>query len=248
MKSESYLVPEWPAPAHVKAFNTTRLAGISKGPFASFNLGDHVQDIPETVAHNRQQLKQDLQLNSTIQFLKQVHGTCAINLAHEYDISADAAYTQQATQVCAVLTADCLPLLVTDRAGNAVAAIHAGWRGLLAGVIDETIKLFQAPRAELLVWLGPAIGPCHFEINETIRDDFLKVNPLSQTAFKAQEQKLYGDLYQLARNNLQALGIEQIYGGKHCTYCENELFYSHRRDQGYTGRQASLIWVESTRH
>ena len=243
MKTENYLIPDWPAPANIRAVCTTRSGGISSAPFDSFNLGAHVNDVPKAVLHNRQQLMTDLQLSHPIQFLYQINGTHTIDLAQATEFTADAAYTQQKLQICAVLTADCLPLLVTNKAGTEVAAIHAGWRGLLAGVIDEAINFFQAPRDELLVWLGPALGPCHFELNEEIYHAFVKKNPLNESVFSIHKQKFMSNFSKLAQINLNALGIQAIYDANLCSYCETSRFYSHRRDKGQTGRFASLIWL-----
>ena len=246
MKTDSYLIPDWPIAHRVKAVCTTRLGGVSEPPFDSFNLGDHVEDELSDVAINRRQLQADLKLVEPIQFLNQVHGIRAVNLAQETERTADAAYTQNTQQVCAVLTADCLPLLVCNREGTEVAAIHAGWRGLLAGVIDETIKQFQAPHSELLVWLGPSLKSCHFEVNEAMRDSFLQKDPNTQSTFQYHADTLFSDLHELAKINLHALGIQAIYGGTICSHCEDKRFYSYRRDQGQTGRFASLIWIEPT--
>lgn len=246
MNKASYLFPDWPAPRHIKAVCSTRIGGVSKAPFNEFNLAEHVNDDPESVSHNRAQLVADFQLKP-IQFINQVHGKKVVNLAVDTDFTADAAYTREKQQACAVLTADCLPLLVTDLAGQEIAAIHAGWRGLLAGVIDETINRFQAPRSELLVWLGPALGPCHLELNEAIRQDFLARNPDFEAGFRYQApgtKAVLADIYKLARINLKALGVEQVYGGSECSYCDSPRFYSHRRDQGRTGRMVSMIWID----
>lgn len=246
MNKASYLFPDWPAPKPIKAVCSTRIGGVSKAPFNEFNLAEHVNDDPESVSHNRAQLVADFQLKP-IQFLNQVHGKKVVNVAIDKDFTADAAYTREKQQACAVLTADCLPLLVTDLAGQEIAAIHAGWRGLLAGVIDETISRFQAPRSELLVWLGPALGPCHLELNEAIRQDFLTRNPNFEAGFRYQTsgtEAVLADIYKLARINLETLGVEQVYGGSECSYCDSSRFYSHRRDQGRTGRMVSMIWID----
>jgi len=233
LKSDAILQPEWPVPSCVKSLLITRQG--------NFDL--HDQD--PSHLESRDQLSQALGLNK-IQFLKQVHGTRVVDLSSDHEFEADAAYTNQIQEVCAVLTADCLPLLVCNSAGTEVAAIHAGWRGLLSGVINETIKKFKSPPEELFVWLGPAIGPCHFEINEEMQKAFLSENAAYEAAFHVRDRRLYGDLYQLARLNLNSLGVTKIYGGDYCSYCNADLFYSYRRDQGKTGRMASLIWIEAS--
>ncbi len=240
----SYLIPEWPKHPRVNAFITTRPGGYSKNPFDSFNLADHVNDKPSDVLRNRLKLMQELKLPQPPSFLSQVHGICSLNLDLELtDFTADACYTTTPARVCAVLTADCLPLLVRNADGTEVAAIHAGWRGLLAGVIDSCIKQFQASPTKLQVYLGPAIGPCHFEVGEDMRRAYREKNPEYEAAFSYRKGQVFADLYQLAKINLKQLSIQAVYQSPYCTECEAGLFYSHRRDQGNSGRFASLIWI-----
>jgi YfiH family protein len=243
----SYLIPDWPAPENVRAFSTTRLNGCSTDPFSSFNLGAHVHDSPENVAKNRMKLEAELALPSSPFWLEQVHG----NSVHIVEASkmepfppkADASITQEVGPVCIVMTADCLPILLCSRNGNEVAAVHAGWRGLLNGVIDNTLSQFKSAPSEIMAWLGPAIGPEIFEINEEILVDFLNNNVDNEAAFCAREpNRWFADLYELARIRLRQFGVCDIFGGNFCTYRDSELFFSHRRDKGKTGRMASLIW------
>ncbi len=223
---------------------TTRRGGVSLPPYDSFNLGDHVGDDPAAVTENRRRLSTELALPSAPRWLSQVHGTCSANAVTVKDgCEADASYTDQPGVVCAVLTADCLPLLCCDRKGRRVAAVHAGWRGLLGGVIEQTLAAMGTDK-DLLVWLGPAIGPQAFEVGGEVRDAFLADAPEAGTAFvPVSEGKWRADIYALARQRLRRVGVDAVYGGEHCTFSEPGRFYSYRRD-GVTGRMASLIWLE----
>ncbi|CUB03081.1 peptidoglycan editing factor PgeF [Marinomonas fungiae] len=244
-KLEQLIIPNWPAPVHVKAFVSTRLGGVSNAPYQGLNLGAHVGDQAKHVEANRNELKHLVGFSGDVQWLNQVHSSIAIELpTDQQDRTADACYTKQTNTVCAVLTADCLPAIFTDKNGTQVAAAHAGWRGLCDGVLEETLKTFPNP-AEVLVWLGPAIGPDAFEVGPEVREAFIAVDAQAQQAFKPShnEGKWLGNLYQLARQRLAALGCGQIYGGDFCTYADQERFYSYRRD-GVTGRMATLIWIE----
>ena len=236
-------VPDWPAPASVRALQTLRTGGCSAAPWDSFNLGDHVGDDPCCVAANRAALRRHLPAEP--RWLQQVHGNVAVDADSLVNSpEADAAFSRQPGTVCAVMTADCLPVLFCDRAGTVVAAAHAGWRGLLAGVLEETIAQMQVPAGELLVWLGPAIGPNCFEVGDEVRSDFVARDAVAADAFfVAQPGKWLADIYMLARQRLQALGIRAIYGGECCTVSDHDRFFSYRRD-GVTGRMASLIWLE----
>ncbi len=213
-------------------------------PWASFNLGDHVGDHTDHVWKNRRRLRRELPGEPF--WLKQVHGTLAVNAANSAEIvEADASYARQVDVVCAVMTADCLPVLLCDRAGTVVAAVHAGWRGLCAGVIEATIGQMAVPSENLLAWLGPAIGPRAFEVGDEVRAAFLAADAGAQTAFVANGAgKWLADLYVLARRRLNAIGLTNIHGGDHCTYSDASRFFSFRRD-GVTGRMASLIWLDS---
>lgn len=244
------LRPDWPAPAHVHALVTTRLGGYSQVPYDSLNLGDHVADDPQTVAANRALLEQTLTSATAPLWLKQVHGVRVVTPPAEptqrrvWIPEADAAVTTQAGVPITVMTADCLPAFFTDRDGTRVAVAHAGWRGLCDGVLEATAAEFPQPE-DVLVWLGPAIGPLAFEVGGEVRDEFIARDPAAAQAFRPVAEKpgfWLGDLYQLARQRLQRIGISAVYGGGRCTYTESELFFSYRRD-GRTGRMASVIWI-----
>ncbi len=246
----NFIVPPWPVPASVHALTTTRRGGVSEGGYAGLNLAAHVGDATAAVASNRQILYQELRLGQPVVWLQQVHGTqVLVNPRAEAGaaaISADAVYANEPGVVCAVLTADCLPLLVTNAAGTEVAAIHAGWRGLAAGVIEATLHYFQAEVSTLQVWLGPAIGPDAFEVGKEVCDVFTDADPAALQAFQPGRPGHYlADLYALARLRLERLGVasEHVYGGTYCTYTQSSLFYSYRREN-CTGRMASLIWLD----
>ena len=242
--SEFGIIPEWPAPANVRALQTTREGGVSVGAYATLNLGDHVGDDPVAVARNRALLRESLPADPV--WLKQVHGNTVVNADRTVGVpDADAALARQAGKVCVVMTADCLPLLLCDEAGTVVAAAHAGWRGLEGGVVEATVKVMNVAPERLLVWLGPAIGPQAFEVGEEVRQAFMAHNPQAVKAFvpnPANPQKWLADIYLLARQRLAHLGVERIYGGGLCTYTDAEHYYSYRRDQA-TGRMASMIWL-----
>ncbi len=244
--SENFLWPDWPAPAPVRAVCTTRVGGISRSPYASLNLGDHVGDDPRVVAQNRAWLRGVLNLPADPSWLLQVHGADTVDAAVQTrPCQADAAYTDRPGVVCAVLTADCLPLLLCDRVGTRVAAVHAGWRGLAGGVIERALESFSAPGSELMAWLGPAIGPRAFEVGEEVRAEFVAHDAVAAAAFQpARAGHWYADLYTLARQRLVACAVTAVYGGEHCTYTDPTRFYSYRRD-GSTGRMASLIWLDA---
>jgi YfiH family protein len=223
---------------------TTREGGVSLAPWSGLNLGDHVGDDPAHVAANRARLRQ--QLPAEPGWLRQVHSVRAVEIGLEPNPEADAAFTSQTGQVCAVLTADCLPVLFCDRAGSVVAAAHAGWRGLAGGVLEATVAAMQVQSGEVLAWMGAAIGPQAFEVGDDVRQAFVGPHPEAAAAFLPHPERVPGkwlaDIYQLARIRLQRAGVQAIYGGGRCTYQEAETFYSYRRD-GVTGRMASLIWL-----
>lgn len=236
-----WLTPDWPAPANVHAATTLRTGGVSCGTYTSLNPAMHVGDDANMVKQNQQIIKELLDLPSDPVWLNQIHSNQAV-LATTTAPSqqADASYTAEAGVVCAVMTADCLPLLVCATDGSQVAAIHAGWRGLLAGVIGNTLTSMQ--NSDFLVWLGPAIGPDCFEVGSEVRNAFLEKSAIFIKAFKEQSNdKWLADIYQLARIDLAMLGINKVYGGDFCTVTEHERFYSYRRDK-QTGRMATLIW------
>lgn len=235
--------PDWQAPSNVRAFTTTRNGGFSHGAWSSLNLGANCGDDPRHVQQNRHALAR--LLPSEPRWLKQVHGTNAVSWdkAKTTGAEADAIFSSQPGQVCAVLTADCLPVLFCNQAGTRIAAAHAGWRGLAAGVLEASVLAMECKPADLIAWLGPAIGPQAFEVGRDVYDTFVELNPENTAAFKPHRDRWLADLYQLARHALARVGIHQVFGGGYCTYSEPEYFYSYRRD-GVTGRMASLIWIE----
>jgi len=246
MTIPGWIAADWPAPANIKAGTTTRVGGVSQGQYASFNLAQHVEDDIAAVEQNRRQLAEWFGMSSEPRWLNQVHG-CDVSTDDLATSNADAIVTSVANQVCAVMTADCLPVLFCDREGTCVAAAHAGWRGLAAGVIEHTLDKMPVNREQILVWLGPAIGPDAFEVGSEVKDVFLGKSTDLDAAFRPRsEGKWLMDIYLVARIQLKQLGIGNVYGGGFCTYKEAERFYSFRRDK-QTGRMASLIWMESMR-
>jgi YfiH family protein len=248
--AKHWLTPDWPAPANVYAATTLRSGGVSCGAYASLNPALHVGDDVDQVKQNRQIIKDLLNLPGEPVWLEQVHGNRAVQALKNGSLQqADASYTGEAGIVCAVMTADCLPLLVCTTDGSRVAAIHAGWRGLLAGVIGNTLSAMQSSslsqgrvEQDCLVWLGPAIGPDCFEVGSEVRMAFLDKSAAFTAAFKQQNNgRWLADIYQLARIDLAMLGIVKVYGGGFCTVTDRERFYSYRRDKE-TGRMATLIW------
>ncbi len=242
----AFVYPEWPAPAQVHALTTTRVDGTSSGSYSSFNLADHVGDKAQSVAANRLQLHALLpNLPAEPLWLNQVHGSHAVFAESALPgAEADASICCDERHVCAILSADCLPILLCDDRGTVVAAAHAGWRGLVAGVVEATIARMDVNAAHLLTWLGPAIGPQAFEVGEDVRSIFVAHDPAAESAFVALKPgKWLCDLYLLARQRLAAAGVTKVYGGNFCTFNEAERFYSYRRDQ-QTGRMATLIWLD----
>ena len=239
------ITPNWYAPEHIRAFTTVRTGGVSQMPFDSFNLGDHVGDNPTDVQQNRQLLVEQFGLPDFPLFLTQTHGTRVIRLPYDGDnLEADAVYTNQPNQVCLVMTADCLPVLFYSKDGKEVAAAHAGWRGLCDGVLENTVAEFTCSPAEICAWLGPAIGPNAFQVGKEVIAQFCAFDPQAEQAFIADPTtsgKFLGNLYQIAQQRLNKLGITEISGGEHCTFTEQERFFSYRRDK-QTGRMASIIW------
>jgi hypothetical protein len=275
-----WIVPDWPAPAGVRALVTSRSGGVSVAPYASMNPAAHVGDAPAAVAENRRILRQALP--SEPLWLNQVHGTRVVEVSlstlqeprselqgvtgdaaespltplfqrGEVTPEADASLTRQPGLVCAVLTADCLPVLFCDDAGKVVAAAHAGWRGLAGGVLEETVRAMGVAPERILAWLGPAIGPASFEVGEEVREAFIADNPLAGIAFRPalpgtldeSPRKWLADLQMLARIRLAAVGVERAYADASCTFRDAHRFFSYRRD-GRCGRMASLIWFEGS--
>lgn len=224
---------------------TTRNGGVSITPYNSLNLGDHVGDSPQAVAENRQRLARQLALSGDITWLEQVHGVDVLTLdRHQPDsLRADASYSKTRGKVCAIMTADCLPVLFCSQAGDEIAAAHAGWRGLHAGVLERTVAHFSAAPKNIMAWLGPAIGAQKFEVGAEVRAAFVDVDPQAESAFKCTGEKYLADIYLLARQRLNSLGVQKIYGGNFCTMSQSELFFSYRREK-QTGRMASLIWLD----
>lgn len=237
-----WLIPDWPAPANVRACVSTRAGGVSQAPFDSFNLGDHVGDEPAAVAENRRRLEQAQGCRPA--WLSQVHGIEVVEADPSRVATADASWSATPGIACAVLTADCLPALFCDRAGTRVAAAHAGWRGLAGGVLEATLDKLAVPAGEVLVWLGPAIGPQAFEVGPEVREAFLADHAEAAAAFvpSVNAGRYMADIYQLARIRLAARGVTAVYGGGLCTFSDAERFYSYRRNPR-TGRQASLVWL-----
>lgn len=241
-----WIIPDWPAPPHVRAFFTTRAGGVSTGSYASFNLGAATNDDQASVNANRARLR--VLLPQEPRWLKQVHGARVIEADAAVDMpQADACFAQQRQTVCAILVADCLPILFCDRRGTLVAAAHAGWRGLAAGVIDNTVAAItrDGVRArDLLAWVGPGIGPNAFEVGEDVYHAYTHQDAGTKAAFRRHAAgKWLADLPQLARRALARSNVTHIYGDDLCTYTRSERFYSYRRDH-LTGRMGAFIWRE----
>lgn len=282
LPGQSFIAPDWPKPENIIALTSTRLGGVSQSGYGSFNLAEHVGDAPDRVAINQQLLAQGLTEPLTFQWLEQVHGAAVVEVDGDGSRQqADAAFSRAPAVACCVLTADCLPILLTTTDGNVVAAIHAGWRGLAKGVVEQALQAMQVNPEKVLAWLGPAIGPCHFEIGAEVRDAFLATvavdqrehfdhlgftpidkamsdpdngsvstaertagNVVTQPSAKLQTKntKYLANLYAIADYKLQHWGVSQIYGGGFCTYCNEQQFYSYRREAN-CGRMVSLIYI-----
>ena len=240
------LTPEWPALAAVHAAFTLRSGGVSASPFDSLNVGAHVGDEAAAVAENRRRVRTRLALPEEPAWLEQVHGVEVVDLdgAAPTAATADAVVSRRAGRVCVVQVADCLPVLLAARDGCAVAAAHAGWRGLAAGVLEATVKRLAVEARDLLAWLGPAIGAAHFEVGAEVRQAFLAQDAAAADAFAVNTRGRWQcDLAGLARRRLDGLGIGAVFGGRWCTYGDASRFFSYRRD-GRCGRMAALIWRE----
>jgi YfiH family protein len=236
------IIPDWPAPEHVRAYSSTREGGVGQGAWASLNLATHVQDDLKHVAENRRRLSEALAIPNEPYWLEQVHGTEVVRPELNTTHCADAAFTQQSDTPCVVMTADCLPVLFCDEQGTAVAAAHAGWRGLAAGVLEQTLKCFE-DQSMVMAWMGPAIGPKHFEVGDEVREVFVQQHSQTESAFvESRPGHWMADIFQLAQQRLSAAGVSQIFGGGICTYADADHFYSFRRES-ITGRMASLIWL-----
>ena len=250
VSSEGWIVPDWSAPSNVRSLITTRLGGVSQGAFASLNLGDHVGDDAAAVAANRRHVCESITARPL--WLEQVHGIDVVDagaigcraLGDSVPPRADASFARTAGVACTVMTADCLPVLLCDAAGQVVAAAHAGWRGLLAGVLEQTIAAMAVPGDRLLAYLGPAIGPQAFEVGDEVRRAFVANDAGTADCFKPSVPgKWLADLYELARLRMAGQGVSRVFGGDACTSGDPERFFSFRRD-GQTGRMASMIWLD----
>jgi len=240
-----FIEPQWPAPARVQALCTTRQGGGSASPWDSFNLGDHVGDSPAAVTANRAVLAASIAPATHIQWLEQVHGTEVVEAGQGDTPVADACWTRTPGIACAVMTADCLPVLFASADGSVVAAAHAGWRGLQAGVLEATLGAMGGQASGILAWLGPAIGPRAFEVGPEVREAFVSRAAQASTCFTPSAGRpghFLADIYQLARQRLAGAGVTRIFGGEFCTFSDDARFFSYRRD-GQTGRMASLIWI-----
>jgi polyphenol oxidase len=236
------LRPDWQAPGRVRAFVTLRTGGVSDGSYGSLNLGDHVGDDPARVAANRARVFEKLGLPGAPHWLEQVHGRRVVDLDREDGRRADGAVTGRAGVVCAVMTADCLPVLFWERAGRRVGVAHAGWRGLAAGVLESAVEAMAVAPAELEAWLGPAISAAAYEVGDEVRAAFAPDE--AAAAFERNARgRWQADLYRLARGRLQGAGVTSVHGGAFCTYREAGRFFSHRREAP-CGRFASLIWIQ----
>lgn len=235
-----WLRPDWPAPEHVRACVTTRSFGDSQGPFAHFNLGEHVGDNLQQVQNNRRYLAEVLGCQPT--WLNQVHGNQVVSVNASQVLTADASLSRTPGLASCIMSADCLPVLFTDQAGTCVAAAHAGWRSLVGGVLENTVTSMQVAPEQIMVWLGPAIGAQVFEVGPEVRKAFLKQHPVAEQAFvpSSNPGRWLADIYQLARIRLAACGVHAVYGGGWCTVTDPR-FYSYRAEP-VTGRFASLVW------
>ena len=239
-----FIQPDWSAPDNVHALVTLRTGGVSMPPYDSFNLASHTGDDAEHVARNRQLLMESIQLPGEPMWLQQVHGKRVIQCDPALNTEADGSWTATPGQVCAVLTADCLPLFLCSRDGSRVAVAHAGWRGLAAGVITASVEALNTDAGDIVAWLGPAIGPDAFEVGGEVRQTFLEINPDHAAAFRQRDSAHWlCDIYALARTELHLCGVRAVSGGQFCTYTDSARFFSYRRD-GQTGRMANLIWFD----
>ncbi len=243
-----WIKPNWPAPATVHACTTTRRGGISAPPYDSLNLSCHVGDAPSAVALNRLYLRRGLGLPEAPRWLQQTHGPRLVDtnsLGGETDpVQADGWVTGRPGHVCAILSADCLPILLCNRRGSRVGAVHAGWRGLAAGIIEAAVTAMDTAEQDLMAWLGPGIGARHFEVGEEVRAALGAPGIQRANAFAPSKPgRWFADLFMLARQRLENAGVRRIYGGTYCTYSDPSRFYSYRRDRT-TGRMATLIWID----
>ncbi len=238
------IIPNWPAPKNVKAFASTRVGGFSTAPYQGLNLGAHVGDDLSIVEKNRDWLAQEAKMPSAPIWLNQTHSTVVAQVSDTTTqvLDADGVFTSSSQVVCSAMTADCLPVLLTNTQGTQVAAVHAGWRGLANGIVENALELFSG---EVMAWLGPAIGPQAFEVGDDVLQAFVDFDTQAHQAFTPRdvEGKWLADMSKLATQRLNKLGIAQVFDSGLCTFQDKEDFYSYRRD-GMTGRQATFIWIE----
>lgn len=244
-----FIIPDWPLPVGVRAAFTLRAGGVSRPPFDTLNVAAHVGDDPAAIAKNRALLRERLELPAEPVWLEQAHGHRVVDLdrltSHDSPGPADAATTRSLGRVCAIQVADCMPVLFAAADGSVVGAAHAGWRGLAGGVLESTVRAMNAPAAQLIAWMGPAIGQANFEVGEEVRAAFSDADPDAATAFVANDRGRWQcDLYALARRRLAALGVTSVHGGGWCTFSDAKRFFSYRRD-GRCGRMSALIWRQS---
>ncbi|MEX0334350.1 peptidoglycan editing factor PgeF [Vibrio tubiashii] len=239
------IVPNWPAAKQIKAFASTRCDGFSTGVYQGLNLGTHVGDELTKVEQNRQWLTEQANMPSAPVWLIQTHSTVVeeVNAPTNQVLNADGVFTSTTNVVCSAMTADCLPVLLTNVQGTQVAAVHAGWRGLASGIVENAVEKFDG---EVMAWIGPAIGAQVFEVGKDVVDAFVSVEAKAMAAFtpRKQEGKWLADMNQLVTQRLQRAGVNQVYYSELCTFEDAERFYSYRRD-GVTGRQATFIWIEN---
>ena len=241
MSLADWITPEWPAPRNVRAFVTTRAGGVSEGEYASMNLGLGSGDDLERVARNRAIVRAHLPAEPF--FLAQVHGAVVATPGGNPMSRADATVTAEARRVCVVLTADCMPVFLANKSGTRVGVAHAGWRGMAAGVLENTARALQSPADEIVAWMGPAIGPDAFEVGPEVREAFMAFDDEAEAAFRSHRPGKYmADLYTLARQRLARAGVNQVLGGGFCTFHERERFFSYRRVQK-SGRMGAVIWL-----
>ncbi|MFK7994204.1 MAG: peptidoglycan editing factor PgeF [Granulosicoccus sp.] len=245
--SLSCVVPDWPVSAKVTVMTTTRHGGVSEAPFDALNLGLHVGDKLDAVLENRRRLLQSFSLPAEPIWLNQTHSTDILDVVQSRckNVDADGAFTRLSNTVLAVLTADCLPIVMSDTAGAQLAVVHAGWRGLAGGIVSQAISRFDKG-AEICAWLGPAIGPARFEVGDDVRDAFVQRLEINATHFKQADKagKYWADLYGLARTELTQAGCHSV-GGEYCTHSQSDMFHSHRRDGTASGRMATLAWISA---
>jgi len=244
MTTDNWIAANWPAPERITAGTTTRIGGFSEKPYDSFNLALHVGDDKDKVKQNREKLSRQLNLPAVPVWLNQVHGSRVIDGEHRDNTRADACFTPMSNIICAVMTADCIPLLMCNRSGTKVAAIHVGWRGLCRGIIANSVRIFDESHERLLAWFGPRICAHHYPVQDDMRNTCLQsLSMAAESAFSpAGKGKWFADIEELARTELKRLGVSAIFTSDRCTYCDADEFYSYRRD-GETGRMASLIWI-----